>query len=438
MSREIPVEAKRPPGRQWRHAIEAWASALIGLGTAGYPDKMRRRLRSINVGCYTVSISCAFFALTYALEDTSLYSGAVIINLLMMAAAISVPAFHRLHELAGALYMAAVMLFGLFAIVAMVGRESGIQINFVAASALAFLIFELKRLKYIALVIVVGVALHILAWIFFREGLVPGEIDDAFLLRLYITTVVTIGIIVAVVVYYAFWTAEQAEAETEALLHRILPASVAERLKARPGELISDSFDGAAVLFSDLAGFVPVASALGAARTVEMLNRLVQRFDHLAAEHGVEKIKTIGDAYMAAAIGGSSAKDNATRLARMALRMQSAADTTAAEFDVGLNLRIGMALGPVMAGIIGSQRFGYDVWGDPVNLAARLESSGEAGRIQVSAAFHEALEGSFGFDSRGSIDIKGVGREETWFLVGETALIDPRHSAASGERKPHT
>jgi adenylate cyclase len=153
-----------------------------------------------------------------------------------------------------------------------------------------------------------------------------------------------------------------------------------------------------------------------------MLNRLVHRLDRLAAEHGVEKIKTIGDAYMAAALGESAAREKAARLARLALRMQAVADETGEEFGADLKLRIGAALGPVMAGVIGAERFTYDIWGDAVNLAARLEGTGQPGRIQVSAAFREVLGDAFAFEPRGPIEIKGVGREETWFLTGEKAL----------------
>ncbi len=402
---------------QWALRLKRRAAWLAELGTSGYPARTRRRLRNINVACGTIALACLFFALTFALEDAMLYRGAIIINVVMTVAALMVPALHRVHEVAGPLFMAFVLMIGLFLIIALVGRESGIQVNYIAASALAFLILELRRLPYIALIIVFAIGFHVVSWVFFDVGIAPGEVSDVFLLRLYLTTVVSISIIVAIALYYAFWTAEQAEAETEALLHRVLPEKVAERIKARPDALISDNFDGAAVLFSDLAGFVPIARALGAARTVEMLNRLVHDFDRIAAEEGVEKIKTIGDAYMAAAIGGATPEENTTRLARMALRMPAAAEAAAAAFDVALNLRIGMALGPVMAGIIGSQRFGYDVWGDPVNLAARLENSGEPGRIQVSAAFRDALGDAFVFQPRGAIDIKGVGREETWFLV---------------------
>jgi len=405
--------------RRFRHALRARAGALIAIGTRGYPPKTRRRLKSINIASFTIAISCALFALTYALEDFALYRGAAAINLVMMAAGLSVPAFHRINDFAGALFMAIVLLAGLFLLVALVGRLSGIQINFVATSAAVFLVFELRRMTLIVTLISVATALHIAAWMLFPEGAVSGEGNDAFLAQLYITIVVTISIIVAVLVYYAFRTAEVAEAETEALLGRILPGSVVERLKKRPGQPIADSFDQAAVLFADLAGFVPLAHRLGPARTVEMLNRLVQSFDRLATKHGVEKIKTIGDAYMAVSGLPAALPDNAARLARMALRMQPAADIAGAELGVELRLRIGIALGPVMAGVIGSERFGYDVWGDPVNLAARLERSGETGKIHVSSAFREALAGEFAFVHRGSIEIKGMPAEDTWFLTGE-------------------
>ena len=357
--------------------------------------------------------------MTYALEDAVLYRDAVCVNLGLMLVALSTPAFHRIHEIAAPIIVAIFFLAGLFVIVALVGRDSGIQINFIAASAAVFLIFDLKRLPLMVAIIAAAIALNIACWMLFPEGLIASAGHERFLLRLYVTTVVTISIIIAVLVYYAFRSAEQAEAETENLLHLILPASVAERLKDRPGEPVADSFSEAAVLFSDLAGFVPIARSLGAERTVAMLNHLVSSFDRLAADHGIAKIKTIGDAYMAVAGVPKRSRGDAARLARMALRMQAAADQTAAEFGVALTLRIGIALGPVMAGVIGTERFSYDVWGDAVNLAARLESSGEPGRIQVSNAFRDALTDHFAFTRRGATEIKGVGREDTWFLIGE-------------------
>ncbi len=173
------------------------------------------------------------------------------------------------------------------------------------------------------------------------------------------------------------------------------------------------------MLFSDIVGFVPVSRALGAERTVAMLNDLVHAFDRLAATHGVEKIKTIGDAYMAVSGIPDASPDAAARLAKMALGMQLLADAVAAEHGVTLELRIGIAHGPVMAGVIGAHRFGYDVWGDAVNLAARLESAGEPRRIHVSQPFRDALADAFRFAPRGATEIKGVGDVETFFLVDE-------------------
>jgi len=401
--------------------VRAQADYVASLGTHHYPPKVRRRLKSVNVGAFTVAVSCLLFALTYAHEDAILYRDAILINLGLMLIALTTPAFHRINEIAGPIFITLSFLIGLFMLVALVGRLSGIQINFIAASAALFLVFDLKRLWLIASLIAFAIALHIACWVFFQSAAVPGPVDPDFLLRLYITVVVTISIIVAVLTYYAFWTAERAEEETETLLHLILPASVAERLKSRPGERIADSFDNAAVLFADLVGFVALARSLGAHRTVAMLNDLVSRFDRLAAEHGVAKIKTIGDAYMAVAGVPNSTRGDEARLARMALLMQAAADETAARFGLLLQMRIGIASGPLMAGVIGSERFTYDVWGDPVNLAARLENSGEPGKIHVSEAFRDALAEEFVFTPRGERTIKGVGVEETFFLVAETA-----------------
>ncbi len=304
-------------------------AGLVAIGTRPYPPKTRRRLKSVNVGAFTVVVSCLLFALTYALQDATLYHDAIFVNLAMALVCASVPVFHRINDVAGSLVITFGLLAGLFLLVALVGRLSGIQVNFVAASAAIFLIFELKRIRLIAFLIAVAIALHVASWVMFKEGAVAA--DPRFLLQLYITVVVTISIIIAVLVYYAFWTAEQAEAETESLLLRILPVQIAERLKARPEAAIADNFEDASVLFSDIVGFVPISRSLGARRTVAMLNHLFKRLDRLAAEHGVEKIKTIGDAYMAVSGVPHPTPDHAARLARMALGMHEIAEKTGRE-----------------------------------------------------------------------------------------------------------
>ena len=258
----------------------------------------------------------------------------------------------------------------------------------------------LERIRLIAAILLAGFALHVAAWFWFPTGL-AGAPAPGFLAQLYLSSALTAFGVTAAVAYYAFRLAARAEAETEALLRNILPDKIVERLKQHPDEPVAESFSEASVLFSDLKSFVPLARSLGPARTVEMLNDLIRRFDKLASEHGVEKIKTIGDAYMAVAGLPEPAPDHAARLARMALEMRAAARKTAARFEVELILRIGIAAGPVMAGVIGTKKFSYDVWGDPVNLAARLENTCEANCIHVSAEVRERLGGAFELRSRG-------------------------------------
>jgi adenylate cyclase len=192
-------------------------------------------------------------------------------------------------------------------------------------------------------------------------------------------------------------------------------------LKSKPGDAIADSFPEATILFADISGFVPLAKRLGAEKTVELLNAIVTEFDALADRHGIEKIKTIGDAYMAASGIPERDPDHAARLARMALDMQVLMERIRASRQLDINIRVGMASGPVMAGVIGRNKFNYDVWGDTVNLAARLESLSQPGRILVCSQCFAALDGAFLLESRGMVEVKGVGLQEAWFLTREKA-----------------
>jgi len=237
------------------------------------------------------------------------------------------------------------------------------------------------------------------------------------LAELYITAVVTTSAMVAAVVYYAFRLAEQSQEETDTLLHNILPTPIVDRLKGAPGTVIADELADASVLFADLKGFVALAKRLGPARTVELLNAVVSAFDGLAEEWRVEKIKTIGDAYMAASGIPEPVSDHAQRLGGMALAMQATLSRIAQERGVSLALRIGIATGPVLAGVIGAKRLTYDVWGDTVNLAARLEGQSQPGRVLVSRATKTHVEQRFVMERCGALDLKGFGVEEAWYLV---------------------
>jgi class 3 adenylate cyclase len=204
----------------------------------------------------------------------------------------------------------------------------------------------------------------------------------------------------------------------EDLLLNILPGSIAERLKASP-KTIADQFAAASILFADVVDFTPRSEGLSPAEVVETLDRLFSHFDTLAERRGLEKIKTIGDAYMVAAGVPTPRPDHATALASLALDMVEATRSTGEVGDLGLELRIGINSGPVVAGVIGRKRFLYDLWGNAVNLASRMESHGTPGQIQVTEATYELIKADFDLRPRGTVNVKGKGDMQTWYLVGK-------------------
>ena len=205
--------------------------------------------------------------------------------------------------------------------------------------------------------------------------------------------------------------------KSDLLLMNILPRSIAERLKAA-SQTIADHFDAASILFADVVDFTPLSQRLSPAEVVGILDRLFSRFDTLVERCGLEKIKTIGDCYMAAAGVPDPISDHARRAALLALDMREAIATSTVGDVSGLELRIGINSGPVTAGVIGSKRFLYDLWGDAVNTASRMESQGTSGEIQITRATYELLRDEFDCRPRGTIEVKGKGQMETWYLVG--------------------
>ena len=197
----------------------------------------------------------------------------------------------------------------------------------------------------------------------------------------------------------------------------MLPESIADRLKKTPG-IIADSFPEATVLFADVVGFTTLAAEMSAPDLVSLLNKVFSRFDAIAAEHGAEKIKTIGDAYMVVAGVPAPRTDHVEIVADVALAMRAAILEVSAGTNVPMALRLGMHTGPVVAGVIGTHKFLYDLWGDTVNTASRMESHGVVGEIQVTEAVQQRLEGAYRFEDRGVSSIKGKGEMRTFLLLG--------------------
>jgi class 3 adenylate cyclase len=202
---------------------------------------------------------------------------------------------------------------------------------------------------------------------------------------------------------------------SEALLLNILPRSIVERMR-RGETVIADRVAEATVLFSDLVDFTALASRVSPEQTVALLGDVFSRFDALAARHGLEKIKTTGDGYMVAGGVPEARTDHAVAVAEMALAMLEEVETAGRAVGQPLRLRIGLNTGPLIAGVLGTHKFVYDVWGDTVNTAKRMESHGAPGRVHVSETTRQALGDTFRFEPRGLLEVKGKGSMETFFV----------------------
>ena len=223
---------------------------------------------------------------------------------------------------------------------------------------------------------------------------------------------------------YSVYVTERAEAalelereKSETLLLNILPAAIANRLK-ESNQLIADGFESVTILFADVVGFTPMSDGLPPARIVEFLSQVFCRFDLLAEKHGLEKIKTIGDAYMVAGGIPEPRAGHVEAVADMALEMVRVVEDLVTPAGQPLHLRIGIHTGPAIAGVIGLKKFTYDLWGDTVNTASRMESHGLPGRIQVTAETHQLLQNGYAFEERGIIEVKGKGPMAVFLLLG--------------------
>jgi adenylate cyclase len=211
--------------------------------------------------------------------------------------------------------------------------------------------------------------------------------------------------------------------KSESLLLNILPKPIAEKLKQEQG-IIAESFSEVSVLFADIVGFTQLSASISAIELVHLLNGIFSKFDDLAEKHSLEKIKTIGDSYMVVSGLPTPREDHAEAMAEMALDMKAALEDFKKEFNQDVSIRIGIHSGAVVAGIIGTKKFIYDLWGDTVNTASRMESHGIPNCIQVSEATYERLSDRYLTEQRGLIYVKGKGDMFTYLLKGRKTILD--------------
>lgn len=269
-------------------------------------------------------------------------------------------------------------------------------------------------------------AAMIVSAVYFQQPSGVAPVDHRFQMIVFLSVVSLMPLIIGLGVLTLSFRVARAEealaaehARSEALLENLLPSEIALRLKSAPGTVIADDLPDVTILFADIVDFTPRASSMPPEEVVNFLNRVFTEFDRSTEQFGLEKIKTIGDAYMVAAGMPVARSDHAQVAADMALAMLDVTRRLTREAGQQIDVRIGLHSGPAVAGVIGTRKVFYDVWGDTVNVASRMESSGQGGRIQVTGDTKDRLGAEYTFEPRGDIEIKGKGIVETYWLTGK-------------------
>jgi adenylate cyclase len=396
----------------------------IRYGTERYPERIARRLRAVNITMWCVALVIGAFALYRFLDPAPGHWRIALMNLAAAVVFASLPLLHRFGPLWAPLSFVALSYAFIFWVSTIVGTGNGAYLYYLASAALGVVFAGTERIWIAAAMTAVGAALIIAL-----HALVPhstGFLVEQQLFNLnFAGNVVASCAILFAVVHYVVRAMARAEAaaerefqRSESLLANILPPRVAARLKDKADAEIADAYPEASILFLDMAGFTALASDVAPRELVRFLNSVFARLDALVERHGLEKIKTTGDAYMVVSGVPEPRADHAEALADLALAMRAALADLTDPKGRAVPVRIGIASGAVVAGVVGTRKFFYDVWGDAVNMAARMEQTGEPGKIQVAPETHERLKQRFELGERGVIEVRGKGAVRTWFLLG--------------------
>lgn len=393
-----------------------WSDWALRYGISGYDRETKKRLLIVNMAGYLSALSSISFIISFAVQDFMTFKWMILGNFISAVITTTAPYWHRVNSIASPIVLTTTTAIALFFFVSELGRDSGIHLNYIGAVAIAFVIFGLSHLRLIFFVITICIVGHVSCHFLFPTGRVQMSAGDPFIAQMYILSATTIMIILGLVVWYAFRVAADAEARSERLLNNVLPKKIADQLIEYPNDPIADRFDEATVLFADIVGFTSMSERLEAREIVSILNQLFSEFDIIGAEYKVEKIKTIGDAYMAVSGIPDIKEDHADRMMQMAISMLEITKSISQSCGQEFSLRIGIATGPITAGVIGKAKFAYDVWSSTVNLAARLEANGKPDRIHVSEETYRYLKNKYKFESSPSSNLKGIGRVKSWLL----------------------
>ena len=391
----------------------------IRYGTEGYPETIARRLRALNITTWIAALLGAGFAITQLLNPAPGMWKPGIVNALAALIFATIPLLHRFGPLAAPLAFSVAGYAAIFLDCFFLGIGTGMQFYYLVNTALVILFLGSEHVILSAALGGVAAILIIALETFVSRD--TGLQPPVMIFGNFIITTIASCVVLFTIVLYGVREAEREHARSESLLANILPATIASRLKRRSETVIADRYEEASILFADMAGFTARTSDTTPDDLVQFLNRVFTEFDRLVESHGLEKIKTTGDSYMVVSGVPAQRLDHAQALGQLALDMRDTAKGLVDPQGRSVPIRFGIASGPVVAGVVGTKKFFYDVWGDPVNIASRMESTGEPGKIQVSQDTYERLNGEFLLESRGVIDVKGKGEMQTWFLTGRKA-----------------
>ena len=331
--------------------------------------------------------------------------------------------FRRLYV--ARVYFNTVGLVQIAGIVLVFGVETNSHIIFLLISITAFFIYPRSQKRTMFLFVALPVVVMVIVFALLQDVPPLTRLPPPLVLFGKYNALLSVTVFFIAFTYYIWSTLTTAEARlaferkrSEDLLHSILPEQIADRLKDR-SETVSDGFESASILFADIVGFTDLARRKSPAEIVSILNEIFSRFDDLVDKFSLEKIKTIGDAYMVAGGIPNRRADHATATCRFACEMVTALKDYNGQSGENLEIRIGINSGPVVAGVIGKKKFIYDLWGDSVNTAARMESHGLAGEIQITQGTCDLVEEVFDVEDRGEIAVKGKGMMRVYLLQGE-------------------
>jgi len=395
----------------------------MGVRNAHYADSAIRSLRVLTITSWIAAVVSGVFGVWQLIGGYGDWRVGVV-NFVTAVVFTGIPLLHKYGELVAPLTFIVVAYSSVFFLTWTIGTGTGSQFYFLVAASIVVLILGIERIVLAGIIAVIGAALVIVL-----ELTVPDDtgVQPAWTISVgFVISVVSATVMAFATVWYALREISRAEGamekeyqRSETLLTNILPESIAARLKDPTRDrMIADRYDDASVLFADIAGFTQRASETAPCDLVAFLDQLYTELDVIVDRHGLEKVKTTGDSYMVVSGVPIPREDHLHALAMLALDLAATVAQLRDHAGLPVPLRIGMAAGPVVAGVVGARRFFYDVWGDAVNVAARMETTDQTGYIQVPQAVYDRLRDDFIFSERGDIEVKGKGVMHTWYLIG--------------------